>query len=117
MIMITTSHQRSRAKAAQQAREATLRSDLTALRSAIRTYHAKHQVNPALLDELIRDGELRAIPVDPITSSATTWRPTLEENVRVDDFQAGAARPRPAISDVHSGAVGVDSSGKAFADY
>jgi general secretion pathway protein G len=117
MTMITISHQRSRAKAAQQAREAAVRADLAAMRNAIRTYHANHQANPASLDDLVRDGELRAIPADPLTSSKKTWRPTFEESVRVDDFQTGAARPRPTISDVHSGAAGRDSSGKAFADY
>jgi general secretion pathway protein G len=117
LTIITISHQRSRAKATQQAREATVRADLAAMRTAIRTYRTKHQASPASLADLVRDGELRAIPTDPLTSSNTAWRPTFEESVRVDDFQAGAARAQATISDVHSGAAGVDSSGKAFADY
>jgi len=117
IVMIASSHQRSRAKAAEEARETQLRSELASMRNAIRTYHMKHQANPASLNDLVRDGELREIPVDPLTSSKTSWRPTLEENVRVDDFQPGAAHAQPTMSDVHSGAPGHDSSGKAFAEY
>ena len=72
--------------------EAALRADLTAMRKAIADYHAKHGHNPASLKDLVTDGELRAIPVDPITNSNTTWKTTGEETVSVDDFQAGSTK-------------------------
>lgn len=101
----------------QQARETQLRDALASMRHAITTYHTKHERNPASLNDLLRDGELRTIPVDPFSGSNATWKTTVEESVRVDDFQAGAAKTPPIIVEVHSGANGTDSSGRAFADY
>lgn len=115
LVVVFMSRQQSHARTS--AREGELRTQLAAMRAAIHAYHAKHQANPPSLDALVRDGELRAMPVDPVTSSNTTWRVTTEESVRVDDFQPGAAKAPPTIVDVHSGAPGVDSSGRPFADY
>ena len=99
------------------AREAQLHDAIASIRHALAAYHAKRQRNAPSLADLVRDGELRAIPADPITGSNTTWRTTVEESVSVDDFQPGAAKAPPSIVDVHSGASGSDSSGRAFADY
>ena len=101
----------------QHARETQLRDALASIRRGIAAHHGKHQHNPASLNDLVRDGELRTIPTDPITHSNATWKTTVEENVRVDDFQSSAAKAPPAIVEVHSGASGNDSSGRAFADY
>lgn len=97
--------------------ETTLRDDLKTMRLAISAYRAKHQHNPASLNELVTDGELRVIPTDPITHSNKTWKPTTEETVRVDDFQPGSAKSAPSVTDVHSGASGNDSAGRPFSDY
>jgi general secretion pathway protein G len=101
----------------QHQREAALRDTLASTRHAIGAYRAKHQHNPASLNDLVTGGELRAIPTDPITHSNTTWKTTTEESVSVDDFQAGSTKPAPSIVDVHSGAPGSDSAGRPFADY
>jgi general secretion pathway protein G len=99
------------------ARETQLRNALASMRHAIVSYHAKHQRNPASLNDLMHEGELRTIPIDPFTGSNATWKTTVEESVRVDDFQAGAAKAPPTIIEIHSGADGADSTGRAFADY
>lgn len=101
----------------QHERESRLRAALTSIRHAIGTYRTKHQHNPPTLNDLVTDGELRAIPTDPVTHSNTTWKTTVEESVSVDDFQPGTAKAAPTMVDVHSGATGSDSSGRAFADY
>jgi len=98
-------------------RETGLRDALTSTRQAIVKYRAKHQRNPASLNDLVTDGELRSIPADPITTSKMTWKTTVEESVTVDDFLAGSAKSAPSIVDVHSGATGSDSSGRPFSDY
>ena len=98
-------------------REAQLRDALSSIRHAIGTYRTKHQHNPASLNDLVADGELRVIPADPITHSNTTWKTTVEESVTVDDFQPGTAKAPPSVVDVHSGATGSDSSGRPFSDY
>jgi hypothetical protein len=107
-----------------------LRTTLASMRGAIAQYHAKHGRNPHALPDLVRDGELRMIPADPVTQSSMTWRPVIRENVRMDDFTSGAPAPSPAPSsaadgggatteviDVHSGASGKDSNGRAWSDY
>ena len=101
----------------QHQREAALRDALASIRHAIGTYRAKHQHSPATLNDLVAGGDLRVIPTDPMTHSNTTWKTTVEESVRVDDFQPGSAKAAPSLTDVHSGAGGNDSSGRPFADY
>ena len=98
-------------------RETALHDDLTQMRKAIDGYHAKHHHYPRSLQELVRDGELRMIPFDPITKSGDTWHFTLRENVRVDDFTSTSATAPAEIVDVHSGATGHDSKGQAWSDY
>jgi general secretion pathway protein G len=95
-----------------------LRGALASLRSAVADYQKKHGRNPHALSDLIRDGELRAIPVDPVTGSSSTWRTTTRETVRVDDFTIGAAPAENGeIVAIHSGAAGTDPSGKPWSDY
>ena len=101
----------------QHEREARLHDAVTSIRHAIESYRTKQQRNPASLNDLVTDGELRVIPTDPITHSNTTWKTTVEESVSVDDFQPGSAKAAPSMVDVHSGASGRDSTGRAFADY
>jgi general secretion pathway protein G len=109
---------RRRAGEVQQAKEQALRSDLAALREAIRTYEAKHHAGPQALRDLVTDGELKSVPIDPVTGSASTWRPTIEETVRTDDFSATARQSTAtAIIDVHSGATGRDSATRRWSDY
>jgi general secretion pathway protein G len=117
MVAIEVAHTQHRNVNIQHARQAELRGALASIRRAITTYHAKHQRNPATLNDLVHDGELGAIPPDPVTGSNATWKTTVEESVHVDDFQPGAANAPPTIVEVHSGASGADSSGRAFADY
>jgi general secretion pathway protein G len=117
LIALAVGYTQKRNVDAQLARESALRLSLASMRKAITTYHGKHQRNPSSLEDLVRDGELRAIPADPITESNQSWKTTVEESVSVDDFQSGTAKAPPSVVEVHSGASGRDSSGKAFADY
>ncbi|HEV8434751.1 MAG TPA: hypothetical protein VGR95_15160 [Thermoanaerobaculia bacterium] len=115
VIVLTVAHNRH--VFLQHDREVRLHEVVSSIRYAITTYHAKHQRNPTSLNDLVTDGELRVIPTDPITHSNTTWKTTIEESVRVDDFQTGSTKSAPSLVDVHSGATGSDSSGKPFSDY
>ena len=94
---------------------------LMTMRKAIDVYYAKQQHYPHALPDLVRDGELRTIPIDPVTHSSATWRPTFSEKVRVDDFTPSSAAEgggaTSEIIDIHSGASGKDSNGRAWSDY
>ena len=54
-------------------KEAVLKEDLFRMNEAIDQYYADKNQYPAALDDLVSSGYLRAIPVDPITNSASTW--------------------------------------------
>lgn len=119
LAIVFTSHLvRRHAIESLQSKERQLRSELATMRTALKNFEKLHRMKPRALPELVREGELKAIPVDPITGSSLTWRTTVEENVRIDDFSATApASAALQIVDVHSGATGVDSTGRPWSDY
>jgi len=79
------------------AREATLQQNLFQMREAIDNYYADKNSWPAGLQTLASERYIRAVPVDPITQSADTWRTTYGEP------DPGNPSAQPGISDVHSG--------------
>jgi hypothetical protein len=93
--------------------EATLRAELASVRRAIAAYTKSHGLGPSTLHEAMAH-----VPIDPFTHSATTWRLTTEETVKVDDFTTStAAAKRIEILEIHSGAAGRDGSGKRYSEY
>lgn len=64
--------------AAVKAREAALRQDLFAMRDVLDQHRADQGKYPVSLDELVRAGYLRAVPIDPFTQSSSTWQQLLE---------------------------------------
>lgn len=53
--------------------EAVLKTNLAALREGIRTYRDDHGLGPRSLEELVADGYLARVPVDPMNSNSATW--------------------------------------------
>ena len=64
------------------AREAVLKEDLFRMRDAIDQYYADKTKYPASLQDLVSDGYLREIPVDPFTNSKETWQAVNAEDER-----------------------------------
>jgi general secretion pathway protein G len=92
-------------------REAVLKEDLFRMRDAIDQYYADKQKYPAALDDLVTDGYLREVPVDPFTESSTTWVGVPAEpdpNNRLD---------APGMFDVKSGAERTALDGTPYADW
>ena len=87
------------------AREAVLKENLFVLRKLIDEYYLDKGKYPQSLQNLVQDGYLRTIPVDPITRSSETWLeireiPTADEYVMFDsmgvvDVQSGSDRKSP----------------------
>lgn len=77
----------------QRARETALKEDLHVLRKTIDLYYKDRETWPADLFTLVKDGYLRAIPVDPITGRADTWVivPSSEGSNDVYDVRSGAS--------------------------
>lgn len=88
------------------AREDVLREDLYILRDAIDKFYADRNVYPAALEDLVKEKYLRAIPVDPLTSSAQSWI-----LVPPEDATLGA------VANVRSGAPNKGRDGKPFVDW
>ena len=55
------------------ARESVLRSNLLTIRSVIDQYTYDKEMPPQSLADLVDEGYLREIPIDPITNSRETW--------------------------------------------
>ncbi|OGB31668.1 MAG: type II secretion system protein G [Burkholderiales bacterium RIFCSPLOWO2_12_FULL_61_40] len=74
------------------ARETVLRQDLLGLRTAIDQFYRDQARYPQTLDELVLKRYIRAIPVDPLTESATSWIvvPPRDGAAEVFDVKSGA---------------------------
>ncbi len=88
------------------AKDATLKQSLSVMRDAIDKYYGDYDRYPDSLDELVTKKYIRAVPVDPITTSKDTW---------VLIPPSGDASG--SIYDVKSGAPGVAKDGTAYADW
>lgn len=92
------------------AKEAVLRDSLWTLRSLIDAYTADKKAAPQALIELVDEGYLREIPVDPITESNTTWTTEYGEAMIPGQVTTG-------IVDVHSGSVEESSEGTPYSEW
>jgi general secretion pathway protein G len=93
------------------AREAVLREDLHVMRAGIDAYTMDKEKAPQSLDDLVQSGYLRAIPVDPLTHSNTTWVTTTDDSLMSID------QSEPGVNDVHSGSNGTGSDGQPYSSW
>lgn len=97
--------------AVQHAKEASLKEDLHVMREAIAAYTMDKGKAPQSLDDLVQTGYLRAIPVDPMTQSNSTWvTDTSDSYMDVNQEQSG-------ITDVHSGSSEIGSDGQPYSSW
>jgi len=90
------------------AREAVLKEDLHVLRSAIDSYTMDKQKAPQSLEDLIQEGYLKTVPVDPMTHSKDTWV------TDTSDAMHSLDQTEPGIDDVHSGSSEVGTDGQPY---
>jgi general secretion pathway protein G len=79
------------------AKESVLRNNLFTLRTVIDEYTYDKQKAPQSLQDLVSEGYLRKVPVDPMTGSADTWK------VIMEDASNTVNQSEPGIFDVKSG--------------
>jgi general secretion pathway protein G len=84
-------------KSIQRTRETVLKQNLFNLRTVIDEYTFDKKAAPQRLEDLVREGYLRAVPVDPITGSDRTWK------IDIEDTLSSVDQTQPGISNVHSG--------------
>jgi general secretion pathway protein G len=88
------------------AEETTLKHNLATLRDAIDKYYADSGKYPGSLADLVQKRYIRALPLDPITQSTTSW-----VLIPPEDPQTGA------VFNVKSGAQGNARDGTPYSDW
>jgi general secretion pathway protein G len=78
-------------------KESLLKNNLFTLRTVIDEYTFDKKKAPQTLDDLVTEGYLRNVPIDPITGNDRSWRVVMEDSVSMVD------QTQPGIFDVHSG--------------
>ncbi len=95
----------------QRAKESVLKNNLFTLRTVIDEYTYDKQKAPQSLQDLVSDGYLRQVPVDPMTQSADTWK------VIMEDASNTVSQSEPGIFDVRSGSDKTSLEGSPYSDW
>lgn len=82
------------------AKELALKQNLKTIRDSIDHFAADRGRDPSDLQELVTSHYLREVPLDPVTDSAATWVPVIQDG---------------RMHDLHSGALGQASDGISYA--
>ncbi len=93
------------------AKESVLKNNLFTLRTVIDEYTYDKKQAPQSLEDLVNEGYLRQIPIDPITGSNQTWV------VITEDALTAVDQNEPGIFDVRSGAEGVALDGTPYSEW
>ena len=84
-------------KALLRTKESLLKNNLFTLRTVIDEYTFDKQKAPQTLDDLVSEGYLRAVPLDPMTGNSQSWRVIMEDAISMVN------QTQPGIFDVRSG--------------
>src|SRR5215203_2001289 len=90
-------------------REAVLRDDLRKMRSLIDQYAADKGRLPQTIDDLVSDGYMREVPVDPFTGQKD-WAITTGEDPNSLQGEQG-------MTDVHSSSADVSTEGTPYSEW
>ena len=93
------------------ANETVLRSNLFTLRTMIDEYTYDKQKGPQTLQELVDQGYLRDVPMDPITKSNQTWK------IIMEDALSSVSQTEPGIFDVRSGSDKKSLEGTMYSEW
>ena len=98
-------------KAIIRSQESVLKQNLFTMRSLIDEYTFDKEKAPQSLQDLVTEGYLRTLPIDPFTRKSDTWRVVMEDTLQSVD------QKEPGIFDVHSGSDGTSLDGTKYADW
>lgn len=93
------------------AKESVLRQNLNTMRLVIDNYTYDKMKAPQSLEDLVSEGYLRDIPLDPMTSSNQTWKTIMEDPGQAVD------QSQPGIWDVKSTSDKTSLEGTAYSDW
>jgi len=93
------------------ARESVLKNNLYTLRTVIDNYTYDKEKAPQTLQDIVSEGYLREVPMDPITGSNQTWRLIME------DASQSVDQSEPGIFDVRSGSSKTGLDGRPYSEW
>lgn len=93
------------------AKESVLHNNLYTIRTQLDEYTYDKQKAPQTLQDLVTEGYLLHVPVDPITGSDQTWKLDME------DAQRSVNQTETGIFDVHSGSDKKSLDGTPYSDW
>ena len=93
------------------ARESVLKNNLFTMRTVIDEYTYDKQKAPQSLQDLVTEGYLREVPLDPMTGNNTAWRLIME------DAGQSVDQSQPGIFDVKSGSDKTGLDGTAYSEW
>ncbi|HEY1336078.1 MAG TPA: prepilin-type N-terminal cleavage/methylation domain-containing protein [Bryobacteraceae bacterium] len=92
-------------------KESVLKNNLFTLRTVIDNYTYDKQKAPPTLQDLVSEGYLREVPIDPMTGTNQTWRTVME------DASQSVNQAEPGIFDVKSGSDKISLDGTPYSDW
>ena len=98
-------------KSIQRTKETLLKQNLFTLRNVIDEYTFDKKAAPQSLNDLVREGYLRAVPIDPITGNEKSWR------LIIEDALTSVYQTQPGIFDVRSGSDQKSLEGTAYSEW
>ena len=93
------------------AKESVLKSNLMTLRTVIDNYTYDKQKAPQQLQDLVSEGYLQKIPMDPMVGNNQSWRTSME------DAAQSVNQSEPGIFDVKSSSEKTGLDGTPYADW
>src|SRR5580692_8337237 len=92
-------------------KESLLKNNLFTLRTVIDEYTFDKKKAPQRLEDLVSEGYLRQVPIDPITGNDRSWRIVMEDAISMVD------QTQPGIFDVHSGSDAKSQEGTLYSQW
>jgi len=98
-------------KSVLRAKESVLRQNLFTIRTVIDEYTYDKLKAPQTLQDLVSDGYLRQVPMDPITGSNQSWKIVMEEAL------TSVNQTEPGIFDIRSGSDKTSLEGTPYSEW
>jgi general secretion pathway protein G len=95
----------------QRSKESVLKNNIFTLRTVIDEYTYDKQKAPQTLEDLVSDGYLRQVPIDPMTGSSDSWKIVMEDGTNTVN------QTEPGIFDIRSGSDKTSLEGTPYSDW
>lgn len=92
-------------------RESVLRNNLYTIRTVLDEFTYDKQRAPQSLQDLVTEGYLRDVPIDPMVGDNTSWKIEMEDAVR------SVKQTEPGIFDIHSSSDKKSLDGTPYAEW